>query len=421
MYLTIQPDSPFSLQALPYGIFRPSAATAARVGVAIGDWVLDMAALEAGGLLGHPTWPAQWVFSRSSLNAFMALGRAAWEETRDALQTLLGPLAGGGSPIPPSLADALHPMDSVELLMPVEIGDYTDFYSSREHATNVGTMFRGAEAALLPNWLHLPVAYHGRASTVAVSGEDVIRPQGQSLPAGETTPIFGPTAELDFELEVGFFVGPGNRRGEAIPVQEAADHIFGLVLVNDWSARDIQRWEYRPLGPFLSKSFATSISPWVLPLAALEPFRCPGPTQEPVPLPYLQEDGNRAFDIHLEATLSSKAMRLARIPPVAISRTNFRHLYWSMNQQLAHHTINGCAMRPGDLLASGTISGTAPDSFGSLLELTWGGSRPLELPTGETRRFLEDGDRLAIRGWCQGAGFRVGLGEVAGTILPANT
>ena len=421
MFLTILAESPFSLQALPYGVFRPGVDEPARVCVAIGEWVLDMAALEAGGLLGSPTWPVQGVFSRSSLNVFMSLGRPAWDETRAVLQALLGPLTDGRLSLPSRLTDALHPMDSVELLMPVEIGDYTDFYSSREHATNVGTMFRGAEAALLPNWLHLPVAYHGRASTVTVSGEAVIRPQGQSLPTGATAPIFGPTAELDFELEVGFFVGPGNRRGEAIPVQEAAEHIFGLVLVNDWSARDIQRWEYRPLGPFLSKSFATSISPWVIPLAALEPFRCPGPKQEPAPLPYLWEDGDRAFDIHLEATLSSEAMRLAGIPPVAISRTNFRHLYWSMNQQLAHHTANGCAMRPGDLLASGTISGPAPDSFGSLLELTWGGSRPLELPTGETRRFLEDGDRLAITGWCEGAGFRVGLGEVAATIIPANT
>ena len=419
MYLTIQPDSPFSIHALPYGIFRPSAAESARVGVAIGEWVLDLAALEAAGIFGPPPPIAQRVFARSSLNAFMALGRAKWDETRAILLDILGPIAGGRTTIPERLMDALHPMSSVELLLAVEVGDYTDFYSSREHATNVGTMFRGPDAALMPNWLHLPVAYHGRASTISVSGEDVIRPRGQILPKDASNPVFGPTAELDFELEVGFFVGPGNRRGEAIATGETADHIFGLVLVNDWSARDIQRWEYRPLGPFLSKSFATSVSPWVLPLAALEPFRCTGPAQDPAPLPYLRDDGDHAYDIHLEATLQSRAMSAAGIAPVVISRTNFRYLYWSMGQQLAHHTVNGCAMRPGDLLASGTISGPTPDSFGSLLELTWGGARPMTLPTGETRRFLEDGDRLAITGWCQGSGYRVGLGEVAATIRPA--
>ncbi len=417
MILNIPPDSPFSIHTLPYGVFRPSATASARVGVAIGAWVLDLADLAAEGHFDGPALRGGDVFAQPSLNAFMALGRPAWDEARGRVQTLLAPIIDG-RPLAPAVADALRPIAEVELLLPAAIGDYTDFYSSREHATNVGSMFRDPDQALLPNWLHLPVAYHGRAGTVCAGGADVIRPQGQTLPPGALTPVFGPTAELDFELEVGFFIGPGNRPGEPIPIRSAADHIFGLVLVNDWSARDIQRWEYRPLGPFLSKNFATSISPWVAPLAALEPFRRPGPRQDPPPLDYLRGGGDWAFDIHLEATLQSQAMRDAGMPPLVISRTNFRRLYWSMPQQLAHHTVNGCAVRPGDLLASGTISGPTPDSYGSLLELTWGGTRPLSLPTGESRRFLEDGDRLALTGWCQGDGYRVGFGEAAATVRP---
>ncbi len=417
MILDIPADSPFSIHTLPYGIFRSSATEPARVGVAIGRWVLDLAALAAGSHFDGPTLHGGDVFAQPSLNAFMALGRPAWDEARGRVQALLAPSVDG-RPLSPAVAEALRPLDEVELLLPAAIGDYTDFYSSREHATNVGSMFRDPDQALLPNWLHLPVAYHGRAGTVGASGADIIRPQGQMLPTGAATPVFGPTAELDFELEVGFFIGPGNRPGEPIPIRSAAGHIFGLALVNDWSARDIQRWEYRPLGPFLSKNFATTLSPWVVPLAALEPFRRPGPPQAPPPLDYLRGDGDWAFDIRLAATLQSEAMRAADMPPLIISRTNFRYLYWNMPQQLAHHTVNGCAVRPGDLLASGTISGPTPDSYGSLLELTWGGTRPLLLPTGESRRFLEDGDRLALTGWCQGDGYRVGFGEAAATVRP---
>ena len=419
MILDLAADSPFSIHTLPYGVFRPSATEPARVGVAIGTAVLDLAALAATGHFDGPALRGGNVFALPSLNAFMALGRPAWDEARGRVQTLLAP-GLNGRPLAPGVAEALRPIDCVELLLPAAIGDYTDFYSSREHATNVGSMFRGPDQALLPNWLHLPVAYHGRAGTVVRSGAEIIRPRGQMLPPGAPTPVFGPTAELDFELEVGFFAGPGNRSGEPISIRSAANHIFGLVLVNDWSARDIQRWEYRPLGPFLSKNFATTISPWVVPLAALEPFRRPGPPQSPEPLDYLRDDSDWAFDIHLAATLQSEAMRVAGMPPLVITRTNFRHLYWSMPQQLAHHTINGCAVRPGDLLASGTISGPMPDSRGSLLELTWGGAQPLELPTGETRRFLEDGDRLALTGWCQGDGYQVGFGEAAATVRAAN-
>jgi fumarylacetoacetase len=384
----------------------------------MGEWVLDLGALEAEGLLEGPALRGRGVFSQPALNLFMALGRPAWDEIRGHLMELLAPIAEGRSPTP-AVARALRPLSSVTMQLPAVIGDYTDFYSSREHATNVGTMFRGPDQALMPNWLHLPIAYHGRSSTIVAGDTRLIRPRGQTLPPGADTPVFSPTAELDFELEVGFFIGPGNRQGEPIAIDNAVDHIFGLVLVNDWSARDIQRWEYRPLGPFLSKSFATSISPWVVPLAALESFRCPGPPQDPVPLPYLRGAEVETFDIHLRATLQSAAMRAAGLPPLVISRTNFRYLYWSMAQQLAHHTSNGCALRPGDLLASGTISGPTPDSYGSLLELTGGGQRPLELPTGETRRFLEDGDRLALSGWGERDGIHVGFGEVAGEIAPA--
>jgi len=418
LHLQIPTDSPFTLHTLPYGVFRPAAAEPARVGVAVGDWVLDLAALEAAGAFDGPALRGQSVFAQPALNVFMALGCPAWDEARARLMALLSPVAKG-EPLAPEVARALWSRGSVELLLPANIGDYTDFYSSREHATNVGTMFRGPEQALMPNWLHMPIAYHGRAGTIIAGDTALRRPRGQMLPPGAAVPVFGPTVELDFELEVGFFIGLGSRLGEPVAVDDAADHIFGLVLVNDWSARDIQRWEYRPLGPFLGKNFTTSISPWVVPLAALEPFRCLGPRQDPAPLPHLRGPENWAFDIRLHATLQSAAMRAAGLPPLVISRTNFRHLYWSMPQQLAHHTSNGCAVRPGDLLASGTISGPTPDSYGSLLELSWGGERPLQLPTGETRRFLKDSDRLALAGWCEQGDYRVGFGEVAAEILPA--
>lgn len=419
MILTIPADSPFTLHTLPYGIFRPSDGGPPRAGVAVGRWVLDLAALERAGVFSGPALRGRSVFAQPLLNAFMALGHDAWGEARATLQGLLVEAVEAGRPLPAVAAEALHPLDGVEMLLPAAVGDYTDFYSSREHATNVGTMFRGADQALMPNWLRLPVAYHGRASSLIPSGVDVVRPSGQSLPPGSDAPAFGPSAELDFELEVGFFIGPGNSLGEPIRIDAADNHIFGLVLVNDWSARDIQRWEYRPLGPFLGKSFATSISPWVVPLAALEPFRCPGPAQDPAPLPYLRGRGDAAFDIHLQATLQTEAMVATGLPPHPITRTNFRYLYWSMAQQLAHHAANGCNLRPGDLLASGTISGPTPGSYGSLLELAWGGARPIELPSGETRAFLQDGDRLAISGWCEAGNARAGFGEVSAAILPA--
>jgi fumarylacetoacetase len=302
------------------------------------------------------------------------------------------------------------------MLLPARIGDYTDFYSSREHATNVGTMFRGKENALMPNWLHLPVGYHGRASSIVVSGTDLHRPHGQSKADDAAAPSFGPSKMIDFELEMGYFVGPGNELGRRIPAGEALEHIFGLVLVNDWSARDIQKWEYVPLGPFLAKNFGTSISPWVVTLDALEPFRTAGPDQaDPPPLPYLRTAGPGAYDVKLEASLQTPVMT----EPAVICRSNFRHMYWTIAQQVAHHTVNGCNLRPGDLLASGTLSGPTPDSLGSMLELAWRGERPLVLPNGEKRASLQDGDRLTITGWCDAADHRIGFGEVTARILPA--
>jgi fumarylacetoacetase len=415
-FIDVPVDHPFPIQNLPYGVFRRGAGEEPRVGVAIGDWVLDLAALESEGLFENDVLRAERPFSEAALNVFMALGRSVWDDARDTITHLLRADT-------PTLRDdeslrqqALHPRDDVELLLPALVGDYTDFYSSKEHATNVGSMFRDPENALKPNWLHLPVGYHGRASSVIPSGQDVRRPCGQLKP-DDGPPVYGPSRLLDFELEMGFFVGPGNPLGDPIAVGEAEEHIFGLTLVNDWSARDIQKWEYQPLGPFLGKSFATTISPWVVPLAALDPFRCDGPAQDPEPLPYLRSSDPRCFDIQLDVGVQTEAMDT----PHSVCRSNAKHLYWDVRQQLAHHTVNGCNARPGDLMASGTISGPTPDSYGSLLELTWRGENPIELPSGETRTFLEDGDRVTMTAWAQGDGFRVGFGETAARVLPAHT
>lgn len=414
-FVEVPAGSHFPIQNLPFGVFSNRENKEPRIGVAIGEMVLDLALLEERGFFTGRNLGGKRVFNRPALNDFMALGRPAWREARQVIQHLLrddNPALRDDAELRPL---ALVPQKDVQMGLPAEIGDYTDFYSSRQHATNVGTMFRGQEKALQPNWLHMPVAYHGRASSVVVSGTDLRRPYGQTIAPGAEEPLFEPSREMDFELEVGYFVGPGNELGRSIPIDEAADHIFGLVLVNDWSARDIQRWEYRPLGPFLAKNLATSISPWVVTLEALEPFRCPGPEQDPQPLPYLHSPGEGAFDIQLEVHLESQEMT----EPAVISHSNYRYLYWNMAQQLAHHTITGCNMRPGDLLASGTISGPTPDSYGSLLELAWRGTRPITLPGGQQRAFLEDGDRVTLTGWCQGDGYWVGFGEVTGSILPA--
>jgi fumarylacetoacetase len=410
-WIDVPAHSHFPIQNLPYGAFvRADGQKGA--GAAIGQHVLDLTALAVDSQLADPYLS---VFRQANLGAFLALGQPAWKHVRSLISRLLQADEGELRDNPSLREKVLIRQKDVQMVLPARIGDYTDFYSSLEHAHNVGTMLRGPDNALMPNWRHLPVAYHGRSSSIVISGTDVRRPCGQSKPESAAAPIFGPTRSLDFELEMAAFVGPGNAIGEPILVDRAEEHLLGMVLLNDWSARDIQAWEYQPLGPFLGKNFATSISPWVVPLEALAPFRCSGPVQDPVPLPYLQRLGPATFDIHLEVVLQSAKMS----SPARICASNFKHLYWSLAQQVAHHTINGCSLRPGDLLASGTISGAAPDSVGSMLELTWRGTRPLTLSSGESRRFLEDGDRVTMTAWCQGDGYRVGFGEVTGIVLPA--
>ncbi|QHW34827.1 fumarylacetoacetase [Paenibacillus rhizovicinus] len=417
-FIEVEPDSHFPIQNLPYGVFRPLQGGDPRIGVAIGRYVLDLAALDEAGCFGHTAVHGKGVFAQPSLNAFMAMGRPVWQEVRSTVARLLDndePLLRDNDSL---RMRVLRLQSEVELLLPAEIGDYTDFYASEAHATNVGTLFRGKDNALMPNWRHLPVGYHGRASSVVVSGTEVRRPQGQLKPPDAAAPVFGPSRQLDFELEMGWLIGAGNEQGRPIPIAEAEDHLFGLVLVNDWSARDIQAWEYQPLGPFLGKSFATSISPWVVPLEALAPFRVPALKQDPEPLPYLRHDGkagSSSYDIHLEVSLQSEAMVSAE----RISASNYRHLYWTIAQQVAHHTVGGCNLRPGDLLASGTISGEKQEARGCMLELTWRGTEPIRLNGGEERVWLADGDRLTLSGWCQGDGYRVGFGVVTGLVLPA--
>ena len=410
-FIAVAENSDFPLQNLPYGVFQPQGEHA-RVGVAIGTEVLDLAALEAAGLL--PTG-AQNVFGQTSLNAFIALGRPVWQQVRARLQQLLSADCAELRDNAALRAKAFYPQASVSMLLPIEVPGYTDFYSSKEHAYNVGCMFRDPKNALMQNWSELPVGYNGRASSVVVSGTDLVRPSGQIKLPNEERPVFSACRKLDFELETGFIVGKATALGETIAIEEAENHIFGMVLLNDWSARDIQQWEYVPLGPFNAKTFGTSISPWVVTLEALEPFRCASPVQEPQPLPYLRENTANNYDIKLQVAIAADGSE------TVISNTNFKYMYWSMMQQLTHHTIAGCNVRVGDLMGSGTISGPEKDSRGSLLELTWNTTEPLTLANGEQRGFLEDGDTLIMRGHCQKDGLRIGFGEVRGTVLPAKT
>ena len=413
-FIEVPANSDFPIQNLPFGVFQPKQ-DKPRAGVAIGDLVVDLSALEELGHFQSPEFQGRKVFSEDSLNSFLALGRPAWRKTREILQHLLAADAPILRDDPVIRARVFHAQKDIVMKLPVRIGNYTDFYSSYHHAHNVGTMLRGPENALMPNWKWLPVAYHGRASSIVISGTEVRRPSGQTKPPDAGQPIFGASKSLDYELEMAFLIGPGNSLGEPVPIDRAMDHIFGLVLMNDWSARDIQAWEYQPLGPFLAKNFCTSISPWLVTLEALEPFRKPLPPQDPAPLQYLQAKNDFTFDVELEARLQASSMK----EPHVITRTNFQNLYWSISQQLAHHTITGCNLEPGDLLASGTISGATEESRGCMLELTWRGANPLNLPNGETRKWLEDGDTLTITGGCQGDGYRIGFGEVRGRVLPA--
>src|SRR5450432_1156251 len=413
-FVDVPANSHFPLENLPFGIFRPNDG-ASRAGVAIGDLVLDLSVLEELGHFRAPEFGARPIFASDSLNAFLALGRPAWRKTRGILQHLLAADTAILRDNHALRARAFHQQKEITMQLPARIGDYTDFYSSYHHAFNVGTMFRGPENALMPNWKWLPIAYHGRASSIFPSGAEVRRPHGQIKPPEAEAPVFSASRALDFELETAFFIGPPNKLGEPVPIEQAADHIFGIVLMNDWSARDIQTWEYQPLGPFLAKNFCTSISPWVVTMEALEPFRKPLPEQDPAPLPYLRGPRDSTYDIQLEAQLQTSKMTAAHV----ITRTNFQNLYSSIAQHLTHHASGACNLQPGDLLASGTISGPTEESRGCLLELTWRGANPLTLPNGEVRRWLEDGDRLTITGWAQGEGFRIGFGSVTGRVVPS--
>lgn len=415
-FVEVKQDSHFPIQNLPYGVFSTKDQQTARVGVAIGDYVLDLSVLEKEGLFTSILGEDHAVFNQPYLNEFMGLGNEVWSKVRKKIQLLLSVEESTLRDNESLRNQSLILRKEVTLHMPVKVGDYTDFYASKDHATNVGIMFRGKDNALMPNWTHLPVGYHGRASSVVLSGTNVQRPVGQTKPQNVDAPIFGQCKQLDFELEMGFLIGTGNELGEPISIDQAEKHIFGMVLVNDWSARDIQAWEYQPLGPFLAKNFATSISPWVVPMEALEPFRTAGPVQNPEPLEYLRQQGENSYNINLEVYLKGKKQD----QPKQISSSNYRYLYWSAAQMVTHHTIGGCDLNTGDLLGSGTISGPEKEARGSLLELTWRGAEPIHLSEDEQRTWLEDGDELTITGWCQGEGYRIGFGEVTGTIVPAH-
>ncbi|MFT4102043.1 MAG: fumarylacetoacetase [Burkholderiaceae bacterium] len=414
-------DGDFPIQNLPHGVFRRAgSAEPWRGGVAIGDQILDVGALHAAGAFsrfGPVAEQAAALASAGELNGLMAAGPVAWTAIRAALSALLRE----GQP---ALPDALLPQAQAEYRVPARVGDFTDFYTSIHHATNIGRQFR-PDAPLMPNFKWLPVAYHGRASSIGVSGQTFHRPRGQTLPAGATTPTFGACQRLDYELELGIWIGQGNAPGEPIAIAEADDHVFGLCLLNDWSARDIQAWEYQPLGPFLAKNFATTISPWIVTLQALAPYRVAWtrPDGDPAPLPYLDCAHNRArgaFDVRIECWLESQAMRDAGDGPSRLSSSSFRHSYWSVAQMVAHHAVGGCNLQPGDLLGTGTQSGPTLGEAAALIELSVGGKQPVALANGETRAFLADGDTVIFKGWCEMPGFaRIGFGEARGTVLPA--
>ena len=405
MIIDIPDDSDFSIYNIPFGIFSTADRTP-RVGVAIGAHILDLAAVAELGVFEFDSS----VLNESALNNFIALGKRITAKVRTDVQ---GWIQDDSSPI------AGHPQlfvkqSDAQMHLPVQVGDYTDFYSSIEHATNVGMMFRDPENALLPNWRHIPVGYHGRASSIIVSGHDIHRPKGQVLPKGESQPVYQASGRLDFELETGFIIGKSSALGDSVAAADAMDHIFGMVLFNDWSARDIQKWEYVPLGPFLGKSFASSISPWIVTMEALEPFRVAGPTQEPNVLSYLQTDRNNNYDINLSVSIKPD-QGSAQI----VCESNFKYMYWSMVQQLAHHTVNGCNVKVGDMMGSGTISGKDENSYGSMLEIAWAGSKPVQMNDGSTRVFINDHDTVTMRGYAEKDGRRVGFGKVETKVLPA--
>lgn len=410
-WLTVAKDTDFPIQNIPFGVFL-TADDIITVGSRIGDFAIDLAALHQLGYFEGIALPDD-IFLQDSLNDFIALGRKRWRQVRNRISDIFEVDNAALRDNEEHREEVLFALDDIEMQMPVIVGDYTDFYSSKEHAQNVGELFRGKENALPTNWLHLPVAYHGRSSSIVPSGIPVHRPQGQKMPKGAETPIFGPSRNVDFELEMAFVTTDANVMGEPIPVEEAEDYIFGLVLFNDWSARDIQRWEYVPLGPFLAKNFASSLSPWIVTIDALEPFRTESPKPEKEVLPYLKSSGKRTFDIHLEVALTPEG---GEETPLATS--NFKYLYWNMSQQLAHHTITGCPIKSGDMMASGTISGPNENNYGSLLELSKNGEKSIPLNGGGDRKFVEDNDTIIIRGYAKNKQVRIGFGEVRTKLLP---
>ncbi|MBL4657269.1 MAG: fumarylacetoacetase [Flavobacteriales bacterium] len=411
-WVDVSGNSDFPIQNIPFGIFSLKDSSP-RLGIAIGDYVVDLSVLADLGYFDEMKLDLS-IFSSDSLNAFIGSGQEVWRGVRDRISQLLDSENEELRDQAEHREKALVNRADVSMLMPVRIRDYTDFYSSIEHATNVGTMFRDPDNALLPNWKHLPVGYHGRASSIIVSGEDIIRPKGQTKADDADAPSFGPTNLLDFELEIGFITGKSNPLGQNISTAEAEDHIFGMVLMNDWSARDVQKWEYVPLGPFLAKSFASSISPWIVTLDALDPFRVAGPKQETAVLPYLEYEGDKNFDIELEVQIQPENGEAT-----TVCNSNFKYMYWNMAQQLAHQTINGCNVDVGDMYASGTISGHTADSYGSMLELAWKGTKPITLKDGSERKFILDGDSVIMKGHSEKNGVRIGFGEVRAKVLPA--
>lgn len=413
-FIEIPKEHDFSYENLPYGIFSTIQDARKRPGVAIGDYILDLMTVKnyfTGPLMKDV---ACEVFTKDKLNDFIGLTPAHWKETRSFLKDLL-------SKENPFLRDnkelrsaALHSMKDCKMHLPAKIGDYTDFYASIDHATNIGSMFRGPGNELMPNYRHLPVGYHGRSSSVIVSGTPVARPNGQKCPPNSETPVYGPCKALDFELEMGCFIGgKTNKLGQPITMEEAEKNLFGLVILNDWSARDIQKWEYQPLGPFLAKNFATTISPWIVTFDALKEFQIENKRQDPIPLTYLRHDDKFNYDINLEIRYKPKECQNAKV----ISNSNFKHLYWTLKQMLVHHTVTGCNMNPGDLFGTGTISGPEPGSYGSMIELAWKGTKPVGFEGNVTRTYIEDGDEVTMRGYCQGDGYRVGFGDCSGLII----
>lgn len=405
-------ETDFPIQNIPFGVFMTKD-DLITIGTRIGDTAIDLSALQQLGYLNDLLLPED-VFLQDTLNDFITLGRPTWRAVRNRVADLFDVENTTLQANEGQKNEILFDVNSIQMLMPVFAQDYTDFYSSKEHAMNVGIMFRGKENALMPNWVHMPIAYHGRSSSIVVSGENIHRPKGQTMPKDADKPVFGPSKALDIELEMAFITRDGKHLGESISTEEAEDYIFGMVIFNDWSARDIQKWEYQPLGPFLGKNFASSISPWVVTLDALEPFRVESPAQDPLPLDYLKTEGAKTFDINLEVFLAAENGEDNKI-----SASNFKHLYWNMSQQLAHHTSSGCNINVGDMMGSGTISGPTEDSYGSLLELTWAGSKPLTLSDGNKRTYLQDGDSVTIKGFSSKNDLRIGFGEVKTKILPS--